>query len=210
LTNNTNLYQRNSNPNGKTWEKWVELWWKWCYSKPFTSNPVSDKTGKLCTKNQIYSQTWFLAGTFGGEAHRVCKIPNKRSIFIPIVNDIISFAEYPQLVTEDDLLKYAKDDLDTTTILNASIDDIELHSLFDYRIRSKLFKIEIPLSDQGEGVVRTKAVTDGYWLFLKPLSLGEHTLIFRGEKQAFDEVKLEHSVQKPMFRVKVVYDLKVV
>jgi len=204
------LYQRNTNPNGKTWQKWVELWWKWCYSKPFSNNPVSDKTGKLCTKNQIYSQTWFLAGTFGGEARRICTIPSKSSIFIPIVNDIISFAEYPQLSTQDDLMNYARDDLDTTTSLSASVDGIELLSLYNYRVRSKLFEIEIPLSTHGGRVVRTKAVTDGYWLFLKPLSLGEHTLILHGEKQAFDEVKLKHNIRKPMFRVEVVYDLKVV
>jgi hypothetical protein len=210
LNKNANLLKRNSNPKGKPWEKWVELWWKWCYSKPLHTNPVSDKTGKFCCRNQVYAQTWFLAGTFGGEAHRNCRIPNKRSIFFPIVNDIISFAEYPQLRTEDELLKYAMDDLDTTTILNASIDGVELQSLYDYRVRSKLFEIEIPLSNQGERIIKTKAVTDGYWLFLKPLSLGEHILIFRGVKQAFDEVKQGHNIRKPKFWVKVVYHLKVV
>jgi hypothetical protein len=145
LTNDTWLYKRNSKPQGKSWEKWAEIWWKWCYSEPHAASPASDTTGILCCKNQIYPETWFLAGTFGGAARRVCEMPSKRSIFFPIVNDLISFAEYPQLLTEYDLCKYARKDLDTTTLLNVSIDGVELSSLHNYRARSEIFEINLPL-----------------------------------------------------------------
>jgi hypothetical protein len=205
------FYGRDIHPYGRSWEEWVELWWKWCYSKPYDANSVSDNTGELCSKNQRYTDVWFLAGTFGGNAQRECKIPYGRSIFFPIVNDIISFAEYPKLKTENALHNYAKKDLDTTRSLYLNIDGAELHGLFDYRIHSRLFAIKIPMISNGERIIRTQAISDGYWVFIEPLPLGEHTLTFTGEKEAFDEIELDQrKFRKSMFRVDVIYHLIVV
>lgn len=210
MTYNSNLYNRNSCPRGKPWHRWIELWWKWCYREPSENSPVLDKTGKSCNKNQIHDTAWFLAGTFGGSVKRKCTIPFGRSIFFPVVNDLISFAEYPQLKTERQLHEYAKRDLDTTSSLSVKIDGVSVQRLWDFRIHSELFEIEIPQSRNNEKTTRTHAVSDGYWIFIKTLPRGRHVLSFIGEKQAFDQIKSDMSeVSKTMFTVGVVYHLLV-
>src|SRR6266516_2253250 len=109
-----------SMPYGLSWDRWVQLWWKWCYPEYPEKSPVSDNSGGLCSKGQIYDKVWFLAGTFVGlvkskrPIKRKCKISSGRSIFFPIINDLISFATDPHLKTENELLAYSKADLDTT------------------------------------------------------------------------------------------------
>ena len=51
-------------------EKWAELWWLWCYSQPYDSNPISDPTGKFSANNQIYEEVWFLGWHVSGVEQR--------------------------------------------------------------------------------------------------------------------------------------------
>src|SRR3954447_26317355 len=90
------MHSINSNPYGRSWPSWVELWWKWCYSKADGSS-ASDSSWEPFTDIQRHKKVWFLGGTFGGKASRKCEIPGCRSIFFPIINDLISFATDPHL-----------------------------------------------------------------------------------------------------------------
>ena len=108
-------------------------WWTWCFADPSGQSPVEDNEGRLCNKNQNHPNVWFLAGTFGGKAERRCSITPEKSIFFPILNDLISYAEYKDLVNETDLRKYAKDDLDTATVYSCTVDSIQLQCLEKYR-----------------------------------------------------------------------------
>ena len=53
--------------------------------------------------------------------------------------------------------------------LTVILDDVPLEDLVSYRTLSPLFTVD--------GV---DAVSDGYWIMLRPLSAGEHTLEFGG------------------------------
>ena len=56
----------------------------------------------------------------------------------------------------------------------------------------------------------TKAVSDGYWVFLKPLPVGKHTLFFRGEKLLYDEMQYSgYKGEEGMFKVEVKYEILV-
>jgi hypothetical protein len=200
------MFSRNSKPFGRTWEEWAASWWVWCFSQSNEESPVSDTTGKFCCKNQTDPNVWFLAGTFGDKVGRTCTLPAGKAILFPIVNDLISYAEYIQLKTENDLRAYAKDDLDQTTIYKVWVDDMELQNLRNCRIQSKIFNIVIP---DGCMWKPTKAVTDGYWVLLKPLSSGRnHTIHFIGEKLRYDEVHdSKFRGNEPKFRVEVKYHL---
>lgn len=201
------MYSRDRKPFGKPWEEWVVFWWKWCYSISTDENAVSDTTGKYCYKNQKDPDVWFLSGTFGGKVERRCTLPSGRAILFPIINDLISYAEYKHLKSEQDLSAYAKDDLDHSTVYRVWVDDLELQNLQNYRVRSKAFSIVIP---EGSRWTNTIAVTDGYWVFLKPLSSGEdHTIHFIGEKLMYDEIYGSRITKVPKFRVEVKYNLTV-
>lgn len=210
------LYLREESPFGTTWETWVERWWQWCYSFRDDSSPVSDSSGEFSKEGQAYESVWFLAGTFGGTVERNCTLPAGTSIFFPIVTDIISFHTDPQLKTTSDLDAYSKADLDHTQFISAKLDGHEISNLFSYRVHSHLFPIDVPNKNNKVLRVKTEAISDGYWLFLKPLSLGKHKLEFIGEKLEFDRISDYKNISNrdsndlPKFRVQVTYHIEVV
>ena len=210
------LYKREDVPFAKSWEKWVELWWQWCYSFPERNSPVTDLTGQYSGNGQTDDSVWFLAGTFGGKAERRCTIPKDKAIFFPILNNIISYYTDPQLKTSSDLDAYAKLDLDHTNSISAMIDGQEIPNLNSFRVHSQLFAINVPNNDNKELYVSTEVISDGYWLFLKPLSLGKHKLQFKGEKLEFDKIKdyqnfSDDDIKRlPRFNVEVTYSLEVI
>jgi hypothetical protein len=138
--------------------------------------PPEDSTGQFAGMNQIDPNVWFLAGTFGGTAKRSCEIP-VRAIFFPLVDDLVSFAECNVPKNQEQLCYYAKDDLDTTSFSEVVVDRIKLGYLEKYRIQSGPFNIVVPVKTQIEELATMIiAVSDGYGVFLKPLSLGIHLI----------------------------------
>ena len=170
---------------------------------------ANDSNGRFCDRNQNDPNTWFLAGTLGGKAERACKIANGKAILFPAINDLISFDE--NLNTEPDLRSYAKADLDEATILEVIVDSFQLTDVKNYRIQSNLFSVMIPSDIQGALVSgETKSISDGYWVFLKPLPVGLHTISFKGEKLAFDVARhINAIIEKPKFNVEVIYRISV-
>jgi|KBSMisStandDraft_5_1062788.scaffolds.fasta_scaffold123237_1 hypothetical protein len=217
------MHSININPYGLSWPSWVVLWWKWCFSKADVS-PASDSSWEPFTGLQRHKEVWFLGGTFGGKANRKCEIPRRRSIFFPIVNDLISFATDPQLKNESELSAYAKADLDETRIppTHLNIDGFEIPDIKKYRVQSPVFDIVLPPIKPNSNEfgscfssqlpVTTRAVSDGYWAFLKPLQRGEHRIEFIGEKLEYD-TKVKNGVEEqmtiPKFRVDVTYQIYV-
>jgi hypothetical protein len=203
------VYSRESKPFGRPWEEWSAIWWQWCSTEPEENNPVADKTGEFCNKNQNDPNVWFLLEPFGGKADRKCTIPAEKAILFPIINDLISFAEYKDLKTESELRSYAKSDLDEATVYKAAVDGMELQNLDKYRVQSHLFGFIIPPDDpSGVPAGPTFGISDGYWVFLKPLSVGQHSIHFIGEKLKFDEIQhSNYTAEKPKFRVEVKYHL---
>jgi hypothetical protein len=113
---------------------------------------------------------------------RKCTLSNITSILFPILNSECSYAEFPYLKNETQLRDCAKAEQDKVNSLEASIDGIKLVNLNQYRIQSPLFNFSLP----EDNILRlkpqtTQAVSDGNWIFLRPLSIGNHTISFRGD-----------------------------
>jgi hypothetical protein len=206
----TIYFSRNSIPFGVSWEEWAARWWIWCLNQGEERSPALDGSGSRCQQDQIYPQVWFLAGTFGDKAIRRCQVPSGKALFFPIVNDLISFFEYPMINTETELQNYAMRDLDTTTSLSVTINGLSLGGLMDFRVQTNIFEIKVPFEPDSRNHSYTNAVSDGYWMFLKPLSLGRHRILIRGEKLAYDEVGLNSSMTSKTFTVEVDYFLDVI
>ena len=210
------VFHRYENPIGRRWEEWVELWWQWCYSFPYNESPPRYYTEKFSLFERFQGKIWFLAGTYGGKAQRTCTISSKTSIFFPIINDIISFHTDPQLRTDAELIQYAKNDLDHIRLISANLDGINISNLKSFRVLSNLFSVKIP--QEGNDMIwrESTAVSDGFWLFVKPLSPGNHILKFQGEKLEFDRIKNfknlsdEELDKTPKFSVDVTYIMQVV
>jgi hypothetical protein len=166
-----------SEPYGRTYANWTAEWWKWFISIPTEDNPINDPAGERCALGQ-QGPVWFLVGSGGGEAVRECTIPVGTAILIPAINVECSYAEDQSLQTEDDLRACATSDQDlvteTAATLNGSV--LQVH-----RIQSPVFDLTFP-ADNVFGVPEgtTKAVSEGFWVFLKPLPPGHYELHAEG------------------------------
>jgi hypothetical protein len=112
-------------------------------------------------------------------------------MFLPIVNYLsdypcpdTSFHPAPGQSLEDFLTEGAAFIMGFVTELQVEVDGIPLQDLTDYRTVSGLFDFTADISWQALDPCITgsmqEGVSDGYWVMLTPLSVGVHTLHFRG------------------------------
>jgi hypothetical protein len=160
-----------------TYGEWTAEWWKWFISIPTGDNPINDPSGEKCAHSQ-QGPVWLLVGSGGGKAERECTIPSGRAILIPAINVECSYAEDQSLRTDDDLRACATIDQDhvtqTAATLNGSV--LQVH-----RIQSPVFNVTFPADNifsVHEG--STKAVAEGFWVFVKPLPPGHYELHVQG------------------------------
>jgi hypothetical protein len=176
------VFDAGSNPYDMPFAEWTGKWWKWIRSFPSDTSPASDTTGEFCSISQPYPNVWFLAGTYGDSVTRTCTIPFGKALFFPIISSYFSFAGDPHLKSEDELLEAAKKDIDTVKQLEIVVDDATFGQLDQFRVGGG------PFDDVFEGV-ETKFASDGFWIFLKPPKIGNHTIHFVGENiDFFNEV----------------------
>jgi hypothetical protein len=168
------------------------LWWKWALAIPAAQNPILDQSGQNCAVDQRGGM-WFLAGTPGGTAPRVCTIPAGKTIFFPIItleNDYPclfdpSFQPAPGQSLPDFLTEGAVSVINQVTDLHASLDGKDIPNVQSYRGTSNMYSFagDISLKSVLDPCItgsQQRAVSDGYWLLLAPLSPGHHTLEFGG------------------------------
>jgi hypothetical protein len=174
------LYSLEEKPFGKSWEDWSAEWWKWLLPTSDSNSPVNDADGELQGIAQHQPNVFFLAGTHQKKVERTCRIPAGKAILFPVATMSASYLEFPNLQNEGELRRCAEegnqvDDM-KLTIDGAVIDRGKLEK---YRVKSPLFEVTLPDNNIHQYVQggKTKAVSDGYWAFLKPLPPGEHTLI---------------------------------
>ena len=189
------MYSPDSCPYGISFSEWTGRWWQWAFPIPKDKNPITDKTGKNAGIGQS-GPVWYLAGTTGNASHaqRSCVISHGKSILFPIIVSQFSHSEKPTM-SDQELLRYTAKDINQTSFLEATVDHIYLTGLSRYRIRSWIhLDIEADnIWDVKSGP--TDAVSDGYWVFLKPLKEGKHTISFHGIE--------------PNFETKVTYDINI-
>jgi hypothetical protein len=201
---NPGVYSIDSKPFGHSYAEWAAKWWQWAYSIPKSNNPVSDTSGAYCSVGQNGS-IWFLAGTYGGSASRSCTIPAGKGIMVPIFNAEGAFAEEKGVSTEEELRAMVKDYIDTTTILEGSVDGIPLKDIKNYRVESPKFVFNYP-NDNVVGLpagTTSEVVSDGYWIILEPPSPGKHEIHFKGANSQFTTTGVQN------FATEVRYNLEI-
>lgn len=175
-------FSPDSRPYGLTYGQWTVKWWQWLASIPADKSPAADETGIHAAVGQTDPSVWFLAGTFGGKsADRKCVIPAGMSVLFPIINYEINPFERPDLKTDPDLIRHVVEDEDDVLNLMCMIDS---QTVPVYRIPSDPVMFTITIHEDNpfniSGGTTTRATSDGYWVFLKCLQPGEHSLYFAG------------------------------
>ena len=170
----------------KTYGEWSALWWQTMLKIPATGNPTFDTNGANCAKGETASM-FFLAGDFSGAGvTRNCTVPSNKPLFFPIINADCSNVESPPF--------YGKTPNDRKACVNGVINGVQVSSvkvkldednlddLGGFRVASEDFHFTMPPTDNILGVMSGassgNAVSDGYWMLLKPPTPGRHTIHF--------------------------------
>jgi hypothetical protein len=187
-TNETQVFATDSKPYGLTYSEWTGKWWQWAYSVPKNVNPSYDDSGRYCSEGQN-GPVWFLTGSYKHKVDRYCNIPADKSVLFTIFNSECSFAEFPNLKTEQDLRKCAKEMQDSVIQVQTIVDGVNVKGLDKYRIQSQLFNFTLGRNNiLGLPVLTTQAVSAGNWVFLKKLPVGNHVIYFKGGGRRHESV----------------------
>ena len=173
-------FRCDSKPYRLSYTEWSILWWRWLLAIPKAHNPALDDCGNNCNQNQFDKNVWFLAGTVTPlvSAKRTCVLPFGRAILFPIVNNLVSYTEYPGLKKDDDLKSVAGKDFTKELKMQVGIGNMLITSEA-CRIGSEPFEISYPdgnIFNARPGL--SIAVSDGFWIFLSPLPKGTFSVYF--------------------------------
>jgi len=174
---NPGVYSLGSKPFGLSYDQWIVKWWQWYLNIPGDQNPFKDESGVKCGLMQNGS-VWFLVGS-EGKVNRTCTIPADKAILIPIINTDCSYAEPPILKTKEELTDCAVEGQRDADI-HAYVDDRQILDPMNYRVTTDAFNVTynvppiFPLYTNSTKPVNSQAVADGWYLFLEPMSKGQH------------------------------------
>jgi hypothetical protein len=167
-----------SRTQGATYAQWSARWWQWAMELPVDGHPFIDDPSFDVTSGQSGS-VWFLAAPFG-TVERTCTVPTGTYLFVGLLNaeasDLEGLGDTPedQLATAQFLADHIRD-------VSCSVDGDEVANLGSYRVASPQFDFDAPTpwifgDTGGEGT----STADGYYVMIRPLSSGQHTLQYSG------------------------------
>jgi hypothetical protein len=161
---------------GKSQAEWSRDWWQWAGSFPNEESPIADRTGGLCAAKQS-GPVWFLAGTYGPRrTMRTCTVPPGKYLFFPLINYVV-MPRSARMTDCGDMIEDAAAITDEASLLVLEIDGVRINELTRFRQATDCF-------DMGERAfprVRIyPSAANGYYVMLKPLPPGTHTLNFGG------------------------------
>jgi hypothetical protein len=195
------VFSPDANPYGKSYGDWAADWWQWALAQPGESNPLNDATGEFCKEGQ-FGKVFFLAGSLNGTAvNRTCEVPAGNALLFPVVNAayISLKSDSPQQQTLEFLRTQASSGVAGASSLTTTIDGVSVPDIMQqYREKSTPFSKVLPegnilgipqLFSLGLGV------DEGWYLVVKPLAAGSHTIHFTGSL--------------PTFKVDVTYDITI-
>jgi hypothetical protein len=184
---------RESRPDGLPYEEHVKNFWQYIISIPKNNNPWHDGTGANCANGQSgkNSSVFYLSGNGGGVTTRICRVPARKRLLIPVMAVEMSEKEAPN-ASEAQLRDMAKKDQDSVTSLylrigNKVYDDEVLRK---YRLQpTEPFDVTFP--DNGIFGVRQrgdcKAVADGFYIITEPIEEGTYTIHYKSSLSCVEE-----------------------
>ena len=175
-------------PEGQTYGRWAAAWWQWALGIPAAVNPVTDTTGEYCAHRQV-DEVWFLAGSFStNPVVRACEIPAEKSLFFPLINyGYGAFLNDPPEQRTEEFLRKAGSCTEPAQI-SVWIDDFKVPKHLQVFTgasgsRSPLFNVQLPPGNvygfdetTVPELVLSPSAEQGYYLFVRPLSHGTHTI----------------------------------
>jgi hypothetical protein len=166
------IFPIDSYPFGRSYEEWAVSWWRWLLSIPKSASPAIDTSGKNAYSNQKHPNVIFLCQTYEESElnpTRCIDLPKNTAIFIPIINWISLLNHDGQ--NDKEMLDTARERMDVVRDMEFSINGFSIkNQLHDFRILTPFFDVELPEDNVvGLSPGSRRAVSDGFWVFVKPL-----------------------------------------
>lgn len=186
------VYPPSAKPYGKSYAEWTVPWWQWALSRPVAGHPFSDP-GFRCNApdNGQSGPVWFLAASaiptlpanpwlppdLSALVQRHCTIPANTSVLFGFENGECSSLEVSPTEAKQRACARFQADHVVRSSLFCLVDGQRVADIDDFRFASPQFKFHAPTPwIFGEQGGTGKAVADGYYVMLKPLSKGTHTV----------------------------------
>jgi len=172
-------------PQSENYPKRAADWWKWAMERPLSTSALFDSPYFDVTEGQ-QGNVWFLGSPFGPST-RTVSIPPSIYLFFPMLNAESSSLEEPPFwaPTAEEQATIAGYFVDHAVDLFCEIDGVPVPDPFSYRFGSPQIPFNAPTpwifgnSEANIGGIGT-STGDGYYLMLRPLAPGQHTLRFGG------------------------------
>jgi hypothetical protein len=158
-------------PNGSTYATWSTRWSQWAFGTPLRRNPLANPAN--CNVAQ-HAPVFFLPAPSGPGATTTCTVPAGEAVLLAPGGNIVT-PRHGNSGRITKLLASAKADTDALTNVSASLDGTNL-SVQSFRTASP-FVLLLPNHNLlGVPGGPTLAAIDGYFVMLRPLSVGTHTI----------------------------------
>ncbi|EKE76621.1 hypothetical protein [Gallaecimonas xiamenensis] len=159
--------------------QYAVAWWQWQKSVPGPASPFSDMTGLRCDYSQS-GPVWFLASAPNDhKVERYCNVPAGKYLFVPVMSQLAApnyenEFECPA-VQQAVAIKWPQ-----VKTLSLELDGHDLGSLAAFRQKARsCFDLLGSVSRDRLPPKIYPSATEGYWVMLRPLSPGEHSLKIR-------------------------------
>jgi hypothetical protein len=153
--------------------EWSESYLQWIAAFAHDRSPISDASGALCGAKQ-QGDVWFLATSDGtAPVVRACSIPAGKWLFVPIVNTVERSGNKEPLC--ESMARIASATIASHVgHLSLVVDGQPAETLEAHRLATgTCFSLD-PHQATRHPIATT--VADGYYVMLKPLARGAHTI----------------------------------
>lgn len=158
--------------------EWSRSWWQWAGSVDSSESPGRIRPAKPVTSSNKGS-VWFLAGTYGTRRTvRTCVVPRGKYLFFPLINYVVFPREEGSTNCASVTATAARMTNDVSALV-LEVDGVRTHELVSHRQATKRCFDLLALHEFGRGGLFPSAA-NGYYIMLKPLPPGTHTLNFGG------------------------------
>ncbi|MBL0137129.1 MAG: hypothetical protein IPP86_01200 [Bacteroidetes bacterium] len=181
---NSILFPAQAHMYGKSYGEWAAELFKWTFQFDCTHSPYLDQTGAFQNQNQ-HGHVFFLAGAPSGTpVTRSVTVPRGKSVFFPLIYYFANTGCGELLSAIDGDVRGIVPYMDQLTL---TIDGQTINNVTDYQAISPIFNyVGDPCFNSNFCIDGTQqqAVIGGYWIMLKPLSRGTHTIHTTGGASA--------------------------
>jgi len=181
------VFDPDASPYGTNYAGWAAAWWQWALSFPPGNSPLFDETGANAGLGQS-GPVYFLAGAFApGEHTRTITVPKGKALYLPVLNfewDNLLCLDPNTELTMLEMRALIAGPIDNAAGMFCRVNGHSIHHLKrDFRVVTpsmQLVAVANGLCDDEAAGTIVPAVGDGYYIMLKPLPVGTHTVEFGG------------------------------